>query len=75
MYELTPMTWERLKDKLRAHGVPGWRDELPRAPQEENAALLANWESEGGRTAAPSARGSRDARIDAIGPQVAYKRE
>jgi hypothetical protein len=23
------MTWERLKDKLRAHGVNGWRDELP----------------------------------------------
>ena len=20
------MTWERLKDKLRAHGVNGWRD-------------------------------------------------
>jgi hypothetical protein len=75
MYEPTPMTWERLKDKLRAHGVPGWCDESPRASQEENAALLANWESEGGRTAAPSARGSRGARIDAIGPQAAYKRE
>lgn len=63
MHEPTPMTWERLKDKLRAHGVPGWRDESSRAPQEEDAALLANWESEGGRTAAPSARRSMGARI------------
>lgn len=23
-----PMTWQRLKDKLRAHGVKGWSDEL-----------------------------------------------
>jgi hypothetical protein len=23
------MTWEQLKDKLRAHGVNGWHDELP----------------------------------------------
>jgi hypothetical protein len=60
MYETTPMTWERLKEKLRAHGVPGWRDELPRAPripQEESTAQLANWESEGGSIAAPSVRG------------------
>lgn len=57
MHETTPMTWERLKEKLRAHGVPGWRDELPRVPQEEDTAPLANWESEGGSTAAPPVRG------------------
>jgi hypothetical protein len=57
MYEPTLMTWERLKEKLGAHGVPGWRTEVPRVPREENTAQLANWESEGGRTAAASARG------------------
>ncbi len=60
MNETPPMTWERLKEKLRAHGVPGWRDELPRVPRvlkEDSTAQLANWESEGGRTEAPSARG------------------
>ncbi len=56
MYETAPMTWERLKEKLRAHGVQGWRDELPRVPREEKTEQLANWESEGGSTAAPSAR-------------------
>ena len=56
MYETAPMTWQRLKEKLRAHGVPGWRDEALRAPKEESTAQLANWESEGGSTSAPSAR-------------------
>ena len=51
------MTWERLKEKLRAHGVPGWGDELPASvPRNENAFQLARWESEGGSRANPSAQ-------------------
>ena len=43
------MTWERLKDKLRAHGVPGWGDELPDpVSRNESAIQLGRWESEGG---------------------------
>jgi hypothetical protein len=56
MYETKLMTWERLKEKLGAHGVPGWCTELPRVPKEENTAHLSSWESEGGSTAAASAR-------------------
>ena len=57
-----PMTLEQLMEKLRAHGVRGRRDESPRASQKarasqkESSAQLANWESEGGSTAAPRAR-------------------
>jgi mannose-6-phosphate isomerase len=32
MQESHTMTWSRLKEKLRAHGVPGWCDELPKRP-------------------------------------------
>ena len=49
------MTWERLKNKLRAHGVSGWRDELrDSASRSESADALARWESEGGSRANPS---------------------
>jgi hypothetical protein len=52
MQETPTMTWNRLKEKLRAHGMPGRDDELPaRAPREESTAQLATWEGEGGRTA------------------------
>jgi hypothetical protein len=57
MQETTAMTWSRLKEKLRAHGMPGWCDELPsRARRDDNAVQLATWEGEGGRTAALPAR-------------------
>jgi hypothetical protein len=57
MLESHTMTWSRLKEKLRAHGMPGWCDELPeRAPPDENSGQLATWEGEGGRTAAPPTR-------------------
>jgi hypothetical protein len=53
MQETPAMTWSRLKEKLRAHGMPGWCDELPdRALREVSAAALAIWEGEGGRTVA-----------------------
>ena len=53
MQDTTAMTWNRLREKLRAHGMPGWRTELPeRAPRDETAVQLATWEGEGGRTAA-----------------------
>jgi hypothetical protein len=32
------MTWEQLKDKLRAHGVTGWRDELPNSVSRNESA-------------------------------------
>jgi hypothetical protein len=57
MQESHAMTWNRLKEKLRAHGMPGWCDELPEhALPDENAVQLATWEGEGGRTAAPPAQ-------------------
>jgi hypothetical protein len=53
MQETPAMTWNRLKEKLRAHGMPGWCDDLPeRSQREERALQLAIWEGEGGRTAA-----------------------
>jgi hypothetical protein len=56
MQETSTMTWSRLKEKLRAHGMPGWCDESPyRAPRDEIAAQVATWEGEGGRLAAPRA--------------------
>ena len=55
MQEIPTMTWSRLKEKLRAHGMPGWCDELPKhVPRNESGAQLAIWEGEGGRTAALS---------------------
>jgi hypothetical protein len=57
MQESHPMTWSRLKEKLRAHGMPGWCDELSEsAPRDESAVQLATWEGEGGRTAVSPAR-------------------
>jgi hypothetical protein len=51
------MTRERLKDKLRAHGVNGWHDELPDpVSRSESTDPLATWESEGGSRASPSMR-------------------
>ncbi len=45
------MTWTRLKEKLRAHGVPGWGDESPYIiPGNEGVVQLATWENEGGST-------------------------
>lgn len=32
------MTWEQLKDKLRAHDVNGWRDELPHSVSRSESA-------------------------------------
>jgi hypothetical protein len=57
MQDPSAMTWRRLTEKLRAHGMPGWCDEFPkRAPRDENAIQLSIWESEGGRTSVASAR-------------------
>jgi len=45
------MTWERLKEKLRAHGVPGWCGESSETiPRNESPGQLATWENEGGST-------------------------
>lgn len=55
MQETAAMTWSRLKDKLRAHGMPGWSDNLrERQSRDEFALQLATWEGEGGRTATPA---------------------
>lgn len=61
MQNTTPMTWERLKEKLRAHGVSGWGDELPRAKRGDRTAQLAEWENEGGSTAPPLTQRPTDA--------------
>jgi hypothetical protein len=51
------MTRERLKEKLRAHGVLGWSDELSGWVQrEEGLVRLATWENEGGSTDFPAGR-------------------
>jgi hypothetical protein len=53
MHETPAMTWNRLKEKLRAHGMPGWCEEFAgRPPREESTVQLATWEDEGGQTAA-----------------------
>jgi hypothetical protein len=36
------VTWERLKDKLRAHGVNGWCDELPNSISRSESAGAAS---------------------------------
>jgi hypothetical protein len=54
-HETAAMTCGRLKDKLLAHGMPGWGDELPQWFSRDVSVLqLAMWESEGGSTAAMS---------------------
>lgn len=64
MKENLTMTWSRLKEKLRAHGMPGWCDELPEcAPPDENTDQLATWEGEGGRVQ-PRRRDGRSLRYD-----------
>jgi hypothetical protein len=55
MQATTPMTWERLKEKLRAHGMPGWRDEQPRPTlQDASTVQLGASESESGSAGASS---------------------
>lgn len=54
MQESHTMTWNRLKEKLRAHGMPGWCDELPEdASPVGTVVQLEIWEGEGGRTVTP----------------------
>jgi hypothetical protein len=56
-HEPAAMTWGRLKEKLRAHHVPGWCDESPdRVARSESAIQLARWESEGGSRAASTSQ-------------------
>lgn len=43
------MSWERLKEKLRAHGVPGRCDEASATvARPEGRDQLAAWDNEGG---------------------------